>query len=97
MLYTSLGMPLFGLQDTDLQRDCFRVYNDWLAEFCSHNPKRLIGIALISLEDIGQAVKEVERCRKMGLRGSMVWGFAPAGPALQQQALRSVLGSIGGA
>ena len=79
VLYTSLGMPLFGLQDTDLQRACFRVYNDWLAEFCSHNPKRLIGIALISLEDIGDAVKEVERCRKMGLRGSMIWGFAPQG------------------
>ena len=43
-------MPLFGLDDTDLQRACFHVYNDWLADFCAHNPKRLIGTALISLD-----------------------------------------------
>jgi predicted TIM-barrel fold metal-dependent hydrolase len=79
VLYTSLGMPLFGLQDRELQRDCFRVYNDWLAEFCSHNPKRLVGIALIALDDIDAAVKEMHRCRKMGLRGAMIWGFAPEG------------------
>ena len=30
VLYTTLGMPLFGLHDADLQRACFRVYNDWV-------------------------------------------------------------------
>jgi predicted TIM-barrel fold metal-dependent hydrolase len=79
VLYTSLGMPLFGLEDAELQRECFRIYNDWLADFCSHDPRRLVGIALISLEDIGEAVKEMERCRKRGLRGAMIWGFAPQG------------------
>ena len=79
VLYTSLGMPLFGLQDAELQRDCFRAYNDWLAEFCSHNPARLVGIALISLEDVGEGTKELERCRKRGLRGAMIWGYAPHG------------------
>ncbi len=53
VLYTSLGMPLFGLKDPELQRACFRIYNDWLAEFCSHNPKRLLGVPLISLDDVG--------------------------------------------
>jgi predicted TIM-barrel fold metal-dependent hydrolase len=79
VLYTSLGMPLFGLQDAELQHHYFKVYNDWLAEFCSHNPKRLIGIALIALNDIGQAVTELERCARLGLRGAMIWGFAPEG------------------
>src|ERR1700746_2308448 len=45
VLYTTLGMTLFGLHDADLQRACFKAYNDWLSEFCSHNPKRLIGAA----------------------------------------------------
>jgi hypothetical protein len=79
VLYTSLGMPLFGLADAELQYHCFKVYNDWLAEFCSHNPKRLIGIALIALNDIGQAVTELERCARAGLRGAMIWGFAHDG------------------
>src|ERR1700722_7556568 len=77
VLYTTLGMPLFGLDDSELQRQCFRVYNNWLAEFCSHNPKRLIGTALISLEDIGQGVKELEACAKQGLKGAMIWGSPP--------------------
>jgi predicted TIM-barrel fold metal-dependent hydrolase len=77
VLYTTLGMTLFGLHDADLQRACFRAYNDWLAEFCSYNPKRLIGTALISLEDIGEGAKELERSAKMGLRGAMIWGAPP--------------------
>jgi hypothetical protein len=61
VLYTTLGMPLFALPDVELQRACFAVYNDWLAEFCSHDPKRLLGVPLISLDDIGLAVAELER------------------------------------
>jgi len=77
VLYTTLGMPLFGLEDADLQRACFRVYNDWVVEFTSHSPKRLIAISLISLEDIQEGVKELERSAKRGLRGAMIWGSPP--------------------
>jgi predicted TIM-barrel fold metal-dependent hydrolase len=77
VLYTSLGMPLFGLKDPELQRACFRVYNDWLADFCSHNPQRLLGVPLVSLDDIGLAVAELERCRKRNLKGAMIWGSPP--------------------
>src|ERR1700737_2570167 len=71
VLYTTLGMTLFGLHDAELQRACFKAYNDWLSEFCSHNPKRLIGAALISLEDIGEGAKELRRVAKNGLRGRL--------------------------
>jgi predicted TIM-barrel fold metal-dependent hydrolase len=77
VLYTTLGMTLFGLHDADMQRACFKAYNDWLSEFCSHNRNRLIGAALISLEDIGEGVKELERARKIGLKGAMIWGAPP--------------------
>src|SRR5216684_32199 len=77
VLYTTLGMTLFGLHDADMQRACFKAYNDWLAEFCSHDPNRLIGAALISLEDLGEGVKELERARRIGLKGAMIWGAPP--------------------
>ena len=77
VLYTTLGMPLFGLEDADLQRACFHVYNDWVTEFAGYNPKRLIPIGLISLEDIQEGVKELERCVEKGLRGAMIWGSPP--------------------
>ena len=78
VLYTSNGMALFGLDDAELQRACFKVYNDWVSEFASHNPKRLHAIGLISLEDISTAVTELERCAKIGLKGAMIWGSAPS-------------------
>ncbi len=72
VLYTSNGLALFSLQDAELQRACFAVFNDWLAEYCSVSPRRLLGTALISLADIPAAVKELERCAKAGLRGAMI-------------------------
>jgi predicted TIM-barrel fold metal-dependent hydrolase len=77
VLYTTLGMPLFALPDVELQRACFAVYNDWLADFCSHSPRRLIGSALIALHDVKDAVAELNRCRKMGLRSAMISAAAP--------------------
>jgi predicted TIM-barrel fold metal-dependent hydrolase len=78
VLYTTLGMSLFGLGDAELQQACFRVYNDWLAEFCSHDRRRLHGVALISLADIEAGTDELQRCARAGLKGGMIYGSAPA-------------------
>ncbi|MFP8875730.1 MAG: amidohydrolase family protein [Myxococcota bacterium] len=77
ILYPTLGMPIFSMLDGDLQRACFHVYNDWVAEYCRYEPKRLYGIGLISLEDIDAAVEDVESIAKQGMRGAMIWGAAP--------------------
>ena len=75
--YTSQGFSLFQIADAGYQEACFRAYNDWLAEYCGAAPKRLFGIALVSLFDIDGAVAELERCRKLGLSGAMIWGAPP--------------------
>ena len=77
MLYTSLALPMFALPDLELQQACFRVFNDWMAEYCGYNRKRLIGIAAISTDDVGEAIRELERCAKMGLAGAQVSGAPP--------------------
>ncbi len=73
VLYPTLMLGLFGLHDAGLQEACFRAYNDWLLEYCSVARHRLIGIAAISMYDIDHAVKELERCRKAGLNGAIIW------------------------
>jgi predicted TIM-barrel fold metal-dependent hydrolase len=78
ILYPTLGMPLFTMTDAELQRACFHVYNDWVAEFCRHEPRRLYGIGLISLEDVDAAVEDVARIARQGMRGAMIWGAPPA-------------------
>src|SRR5262245_10095336 len=77
VLYTTLGMSLFGLDDAEFQQACFGAYNDWVAEFCSHDPKRLFGIALISLEDIQSGAKEEESRAQRGRGGAVVRGSDP--------------------
>jgi uncharacterized protein len=71
VLYASLGIALLGMTDAELQQACLRVYNDWLAEFCSHAPNRLAGIGLYSLSSLPD-VSEIERCAKNGLKGIMI-------------------------
>jgi len=77
VLYTTLGFRQFWLKDAELQRACFRVYNGWLAEYCAYAPRQLTGMALISLYDIGEAVKELRACRQQGLKGAMIWASPP--------------------
>jgi predicted TIM-barrel fold metal-dependent hydrolase len=73
VLYPTLGLDLFGLDDAGLQEACFRVYNDWLIEYCGVAPHRLIGVAAISVYDIDHGIEELERCRKAGLKGAIIW------------------------
>lgn len=73
VLYPTLGLRLFGLDDAGLQQACFRLYNDWLIDYCQVALDRLIGIACISTYDIDHAVAELERCCRAGLKGALIW------------------------
>jgi len=73
VLYPTLMLPLFSLDDPELERACFRVYNDWLIEYCSVNPEQLIGVGGISVYDMDLAVAEVKRCHEAGLKGVIIW------------------------
>lgn len=78
VLYPTAGLALLQLDDRELQEACFRVYNDWLAEFCAVDPVRLIGHALIPAWDTEVGVAELERARGLGLRGGLIWTSPPA-------------------
>jgi predicted TIM-barrel fold metal-dependent hydrolase len=73
VLYPSLGLGLFCLEDAALQEALFRTYNDWLIDYCQKVPDRLFGIALISMFDVDHALAEMERCKKEGIVGTMIW------------------------
>ena len=68
------------LGDREAAQEMFRIYNDWLADFCSHSPERLIGLACLPYGHVGDAVEEVHRAAKLGLRGlelSCSWDMEP--------------------
>ena len=73
VLYPTHGTKTLILDDHPLEEACAVVYNDWLTEYCSAAPKRLVGLAMIPVYRIDFAIAEMERCRKAGLRGAVIW------------------------
>ena len=72
VVFPSAGLGMFRVRDSELLSAIFRAYNDWLADFCSYYPDRIKGIAVINVDDVHEAVKELSRCRQAGLYGAMI-------------------------
>ena len=71
--YPALGSRtapvLFELERDDLRVAGSRMYNRWLADLCSADPKRHVGVAVMPMRDIDSAVREVQWARDNGLGG----------------------------
>ena len=79
VLYATYAMQLYQIQDAGLQEAAFHTYNEWLVEMCSHSPGRLVGLALISVYNVDNAVKALQLWTQRGLRGAMIAAVPPEG------------------
>ncbi|MCH7608489.1 MAG: amidohydrolase [Chloroflexi bacterium] len=69
-----------GIEDHGLQKAIFRGWNDWLAEeYCSAAPDRLWGVGAIPGTGLDDAVEEIERCKRQGLRAVQLSAFPSGG------------------
>jgi hypothetical protein len=75
-LQPSQGLFWYRIPDSAMLSAICRVYNDWIAEFCSPFADRLKGIAMLNVDDVEEASQELERCAKLGLVGA----FIPVAP-----------------
>jgi predicted TIM-barrel fold metal-dependent hydrolase len=73
ILFPNYGMALYSVDNIELQQESFKLYNDWLYDWCSADRKRLIGVPLISVYDIKGAIKEMHRSLDKGMRGALIW------------------------
>lgn len=48
---------------------CNQIYNDFLADFASVDPTRLVPIAAIPFWDVEESVKEIKRAKELGHKG----------------------------
>lgn len=55
--------------DPQLAVECVRAYNDWLTEFASADPRRLIPMMMLPFWDIDASVAEMKRAYEMGHKG----------------------------
>jgi uncharacterized protein len=66
-------LSLSAEKEPELATDIARAYNDWLAEFCSADPRRLKGVAMVALQDVAAATKEARRAvEQLGFVGVMM-------------------------
>jgi predicted TIM-barrel fold metal-dependent hydrolase len=45
------------------------AYNDWIYDFCASDRRRLRPVAVLSVHDVGAALREIERCAARGFVG----------------------------
>ncbi len=72
IVYPTVALRMFAIEDPALRRACFSAYNDWVADFCRAYPDRLKGIGMVATDDEDLAVAELERICRLGLVGPMI-------------------------
>lgn len=84
VLYPNTGgfgsQAFLKLKDPELMLACVQAYNDFLAEWCSADPNRLIPVMASPFWDVDAWVQEIERCAALGHKAVLacnqpqVWG-----------------------
>src|SRR5487761_1542135 len=64
VLYPSVGLYFWALDDAEAATAIARAYNDWLAEYCAADPTRLFGAAMLPMQDPEAASVELRRARR---------------------------------
>jgi uncharacterized protein len=71
-LYPTYGLMVQGVTEPEPALALCRAINDWMAEYCAHDPTRLFGVGTLPMADAGDALAEARRCvEELGFRG--VW------------------------
>jgi len=68
------------MTDPEATVEFYRIYNDWLADFCNVDRTRLVGLASIPCHTVEAAVGEARRVAKLGVGGLdflATWNMIP--------------------
>lgn len=74
VIFPSIGMFLHAHPDPNFAKACLHAYNRWLADFCSRDTGRLIGVAQIPLHTIDEGIRELEEAKATGFKAVMLPG-----------------------
>ncbi len=77
VMYPSLSMFTFALEDPKIKEAAFQLHNDWVFDYCTPNPDRLIGIGCLPVPDVDACVREIKRAGTKGVRGFAIPSHAP--------------------
>jgi predicted TIM-barrel fold metal-dependent hydrolase len=69
VMYPSLNLFTFAIPDQDVAKSVFERHNDWVLDYCSAAPDRLIGVGCLPVPDVEASLEEMTRAAKRGVRG----------------------------
>ena len=77
VMYPSINMFTFSLPDREVCHAVFQRHNDWIVDYTSHAPARLIAAACIPLPDVEASLAELDRMLKKGVQALAIPCTAP--------------------
>jgi predicted TIM-barrel fold metal-dependent hydrolase len=73
VLFPSAGLYLPSVEEESYAAALCRAYNNWLFDYCRADPKRLLGVGVVPVQEIKAAVAETRRVvRELGFKGVFV-------------------------
>jgi len=73
LLFPTLFAEYFPIvENPDAAFALARAYNDWIIDFCSAAPQRLFAAAVLPLQDVSFAVRELKRVAARGIRAAFI-------------------------
>jgi predicted TIM-barrel fold metal-dependent hydrolase len=91
VLFPSVGLYFWALDDPRAAVPIARAYNDWLASYCAADPTRLFGAAMIPMQDPAAAAAELRRARtELGFVAAFVRPNPCRGRSLSDRAYEPV-------
>jgi uncharacterized protein len=73
VLYPGIARALDTFADAETRAWCAQRYNDWLAEFQSVDPARIVALAILPpIDDGDAAATELRRAASIGIRGAFL-------------------------
>ena len=80
VVYPSISFMMYNVvPESDLLSAIFHAYNGWVGEFCQSHPDRLKPIAMLNLDDLDLAIKDLQRYANLGFVGAMIPVLPPEG------------------
>ncbi len=91
VLFPSVGLYFWALDDPRAAVAIARAYNDWLAAYCAAGPGRLFGAAMLPMQDPAAAAAELCRARhELGFVAAFVRPNPCRGRSLSDRAYEPV-------
>jgi len=74
IVYPTVGMMICNHPNFDYKNACFRAYNEWLKEYVSGAPDKILGIGQTAARSPAETVEDLRRIKEAGFIGVMMPG-----------------------